>query len=127
MKEQIAGFRAASLAKDKGFKHYNSNIYYDVLDECLVNGLAEDYKDHNSMYGYLSAPPQSLLQKWLRDKGIIIEIQLDQTSYPKYCFDIYKYKHFGNYEKINNPDWGLYSSYEKALESALLIGLCNIE
>ena len=36
--------------------------------------------------------------------GYVIEIEVDRTSAPKFAFDIYKYEHFGNYEKIEVRD-----------------------
>lgn len=128
MKEQIINLETAKLAKEKGFdlkviKHYKG-------DELIYNGSLYNFNNPEEQSQWNielnSAPTQSLLQKWLREKNIIIEIGLDQTSYPKYCFNIYKYEDFGNWEDIKNPDWGLFSSYEKALEEALVLGLQNV-
>jgi hypothetical protein len=127
MQSVIVDFQTAKLAKEKGFIGYKSKVHYRISEECLINGLIEDYADHNLTENYFSAPTQSILQKWLRDNhNLIIIIQLDQTSYPKYCFNLYKYEDFGNYEEIKILNWGLYRNYEKALEGALLYGLANI-
>lgn len=127
MQSVIVDFKTAKLSKEKGFIGYKSKVHYRVSEECLINGLIEDYADHNLTENYLSAPPQSILKKWLKEvHNIIIEIGLDQTSYPKYCFNIYRYRDFGNWEEIKNPDWGLYSSEEKALEDALVLVLQNV-
>lgn len=127
MQSVYVNFKTAKLAKEKKFIGYKSSIYYRISQECLVNGLIEDYTDHNLTENHLSAPTQSIVKKWLKEvHNMIIEIGLDQTSYPKYCFNIYIYEHFGNWEEIKNPDWGLYSSEEKCLEEALFLALQNI-
>lgn len=120
-------FPTAKLAKEKNFIGYKSYVYYSISDECLIHGLIEDYDDHNLTENYLSAPTQSIIKKWLKEvHNIIIEIRLDQTSYPKYCFNIYRYEDFGNWEDVENPEWGLYSSEEKCLEEALFLALHNV-
>lgn len=127
MQSVIVDFKTAKLAKEKVFIGYKSKVHYRISEECLINGLIEDYDDHNLTENYLSAPTQSILKKWLKEvHNLIIVIGLDQTSYPKYCFNIYKYEDFGNWEEIKNPDWGLYCSEEKALEDALVLGLQNV-
>ena len=127
MQSVIVDFKTAKLAKEKKFIGYKSKVHYRISEECLINGLIEDYADHNLTENYLSAPKQSILKNWLKEvHNLIIVIGLDQTSYPKYCFNLYKYEDFGNWEEIKNPDWGLYSSEEKALEDALVLGLHNV-
>jgi hypothetical protein len=127
MQSVIVEFQTAKLAKEKRFIGYKSKVHYRISEKCLINGLIEDYADHNLTENYLSAPPQSILKNWLKEvHNIIIEIGLDQTSYPKYCFNIYKYEDFGNWEDVKNPDWGLYSSEEKCLEEALFLALQNV-
>jgi hypothetical protein len=125
MKEQLVSYETAQLAKKYGFNEKIKKIYNGRKEIINQTDLSIRINSRLNLYQYL-APTQSILQKWLRDKNIIIDIQLDQTSYPKYCFNIYKYKEFGNWDKINNPEWGLYSTYEKALEDALVLGLQNV-
>jgi hypothetical protein len=125
MTEQLINYETAKLAKEKGYdiKTYPIQFYSFIIDgEVMVR---ERMYNNNEVISYLT-PSQSLLQKWLREKNIIIDIQTDQTSYPKYCFNAYKYEHFGNWEEIENTDWGLYSTYESVLDTALLLGLKNI-
>jgi len=126
MKDEIISFETAKLAKEKGFNILYNVAYCEqgILRTCNPDFYLVGY--HNQGLATL-APTQSLLQKWLREvHDIIIDVQLDQTSYPKYCFDVYKYKDFGNWEHISNPYWGLYSIYEKTLEDALLLALQKI-
>lgn len=66
-----------------------------------------------------------LLQKWLRDEhNLIVTIELDQTSYVKYCYDIVKFNGFADFErKTNVAEWGLYRTYEETLQAGLLEAL----
>ena len=64
MKEQLISFDTAKLAKEKGF---NIPVYgkyniakEEIMDICRV--------DSNNSRNNISAPTQSLLQKWLREK-----------------------------------------------------------
>ena len=126
MEEQRISFETAKLAKEKGFNLVVSTAYCEegVLRSCNPDFYLKGY--HNQGMASL-APTQSLLQRWLRERhNVIVDIQLDQTSYPKYCFNIYRYEDFGNWEDVANPEWGLYSSYEKALEEALELGLQEV-
>ncbi len=102
MNEELISLETSWLAKEKGYK---TIIFYSNGDVAKTIS-------------------QSLLQRWLREvHSIIIEIQLDRTTYPKYCFDIYVYSDFGNYEKVEIKEFYLYKSYEEALEQGLLKGL----
>jgi hypothetical protein len=51
--------------------------------------------------------------------GFVIEISLDKTSAPKFVFDIYKYEHFGNYERIEVREWYLYRTWQQAFDAAV--------
>jgi len=127
MQEERIEFDTAVLAKEKAFIGYKSNYHYrENKKDVLICGLMEDWTDHNLTKGYLSAPPQTVLKEWLKkEHNIIIEIGLDRTSYPKYCFSVYKYEDFGNWKEIKQEDWGLYRKEKEALEEALVLGLKN--
>lgn len=56
-------------------------------------------------------------------RGWYMEVQLDQTSTPKYAFDVVTHQVFGVFEKLDNPDWCLYRDKEAAMLDA--IELCN--
>jgi hypothetical protein len=71
-------------------------------------------------------PTFSQAFRWFREKyNLHSEILLDQTTQPKYCFEIHKYEDFGNYEEIKIDEWFLYRTYEEA-ELACLIKLIEI-
>ena len=66
MKEQLITFETAKLAKKKGF---DIPVHYFVSDvsgySANMNAVQDFNKEQASFY---SAPTQSLLQKWLREK-----------------------------------------------------------
>lgn len=89
----------------------------------------------NSEYYYLW---MCELQQWLREEHqIIIDIQTDCTSNPKYCYQINIFK--GNPRDLAEMEWGwyfhkqedwcLYYTYEEALEAGLqeALTLINID
>lgn len=117
--DNLIEYKTALLAKQKGFK--TRTITTKFTNDYLLGGKNVMINENCiSLWMYE-------LQKWLREKhNVIIDVQLDQISYPKYCFNVYKYEDFGNWEDIDNPDWGLYSSYEKALKDALVLALQNV-
>jgi len=121
-------FENAKLAKTHGYPQLHYPCY------------ANDGKIHTTAYFYNSkiddepfyATTQSLLQKWLRDeKQYYITIEVDQTTYPKFCFSISKFH--GNPNDLTEQEWywenikinefQTYRKYEDALEEALFYTL----
>lgn len=83
----------------------------------ITNGIIREY-------GW--APTYSAAFRWFREKhNLFCEIQMDRTTEPKFCFVIFKYEYFGNYEKVEVDDWYLYRTYEES-ESACLDKLIEI-
>ena len=81
MKEQLVEFETAKLAKEVGFNEFCYSLYQD--EQCLLKDCFEynpSLKYYNSEYkpssdnpewflaNACSAPPQSLLQRWLYEK-----------------------------------------------------------
>lgn len=66
-----------------------------------------------------SAPTQQQVIDWLDNKNIIIEIQVDKTAEPKYCFEVSKYEHFGNWKKHKPDEWFLYRKRSEATNVAI--------
>lgn len=124
MKEQLISFETAKLAKEKGFDFDCTNAYWDDSTHEL---MGEDTPEHSGISKYcFSAPTQSLLQKWLREKHFIfIEISLN------FCPDSEKDFGYGvslmdNIEVFDGVNWiGLditgkwFKTYEQALEIGL--------
>lgn len=62
-----------------------------------------------------SAPIFQQVFRWFREKyDLFCEIQIDRTAEPKFCFDIFQYGHFGNYDEIRIGEWYLYRTQEEA-------------
>lgn len=132
--EEICTYEVAKLAKEKGFPQDECgvNIGYYAFDGLrnihpLVNSFAwydDEYK-HENLY---LAPTQSLLQRWLREeRGVIVEVFVDDDSNMPLTYNIHQYKdwnwecvchHHGNYYAVN--DW------ELCLEDALKYALENL-
>lgn len=77
MKEQLISFETAKLAKEKGFNCGSYNVYHDSGEYTMTSNSF--FRDNGSsrMYnekGFLEAPTQSLLQKWLRDQKVLVEV-----------------------------------------------------
>ena len=136
MKEQLVSFETAKLAKEKGFTEeclhfYCKNKVCDHIEEPYeysfrVNGN-KDSKD-NLGYGITwSAPTQSLLQKWLREKHNIIVTSLPYEDEIPEC-EGEKRQTLWEDETIDCREtpwlreittYTYYHSYEKALEIGL--------
>ena len=139
MSDRLIEFRTAEILKEKNFDvNTYSNCWVKTLDGDIIhNSERKNCVEHDRCEQYMMQPTQTFLRKWLvENHQIFIEIQLDQTTYPKYCIEISKF--IGNprdlserewrWEKVEIPmdKWGLYRTYEEALEEALIISLNNI-
>jgi len=110
---------AFELAKEIGFIPKKEKVGYSYYDEevgCFGG------KEACAIYEDV-VPTQTTMESWLRDRNIFIDVQLDQTTAPKFAVEIYEYSHFGNYDKVIQKDWYLYRTYEEAKEIGLLEGL----
>ena len=88
-------------------------------------------REQDDIYDYWTpAPSYSQAFRWFREKhNLFCEIQMDRTTEPKFCFVIFKYEYFGNYEKVVVDEWYLYRTYEEAEQACLdkLIEVTNAE
>lgn len=66
MQEQLISFQVAKLAKEKGFD-WLCNGFYDLYYIPHNNEITYSSPDNWNLYKSLSAPTQTLLQKWLRE------------------------------------------------------------
>ena len=119
MEEQLISIETAEkLHKIGGFQKRWGEVAYKKEDGKLY-GDRGDYTDY-------PAPTQSLLQKWLREKyNIYVEIIVDQTSKPKFCYGITGYKDkVGCFNALHFRTFSdLEYTYEKALEAGLFHAL----
>ena len=136
--EEICTYEVCKLAKEKGFKE-EVFAYYDCEGDLvyvvspyrgssIIEILVDKNKQNPIGAEYTSAPTQPLLQRWLREeKGIIVEVFVDDDSNMPLTYNIHQYKdlnwecvchHHGNYYAVN--DW------ELCLEDALKYALKNL-
>ncbi len=114
MTDQLITLETAKLAQEKGFDVFSK--FGQDISLFTKDGEHTYYANYGFMYsglsdGYIPAPTQSLLQKWLREThGIHIQIT--------------KFGNMWDYniesdEQCDDTHSCLFNSYEKALESAL--------
>lgn len=120
MKDQLVSFETAKLAKEKGFNERIRHSYYNFEEGHKLNGEYYE-KNYHAGFGYssntedtsISAPTQSILQKWLREVyniHIMIDPDLENN---RYWFNIV------TLNKSGIQDDNFYLTYEEALESGL--------
>lgn len=135
MHEQLISFETAKLAKEKGFEELVSNCYYKeelfgtyaIMDENdsafidVMDGNELENHNHIDFIDRYSAPTQSLLQKWLREKHkIIVSINImSDLSYYSLLIDINKDKLALNNQSKNKS----FIKYEECLEDGLFEAL----
>jgi hypothetical protein len=103
MEKEFVSYEQALALKELGFDEPCFMYYTDK---------GELYK--SNLYG-ISAPLYQQAFRWFREEhNLFCEIQIDRTTEPKFCFNIFQYEHFGNYEKIEVKEWYLYRTQEEA-------------
>ena len=118
--EEICTYEVAKLAKEKGFDvpthyAYNENCQKAMYMELCLNRNTKDSRS-------ISAPTQSLLQRWLREeKNIDIAIVPLYTG--GYSYIVYNIHCRDN--RVVNTNAG-YANFELALEDALKYALENL-
>jgi hypothetical protein len=134
MQEQLITFETAKLAKEKGFdeecRHFFEVEHPDQRP--TFHTEYEPYRNSEIINGYgkcdypmMSAPTQSLLQKWLRE---VHKINVLIYMYDEFREDLFS--HSITKRNGNKFDKFPYKSYEEALEVGLqealkLIELCK--
>lgn len=120
----ISVFRGKSPYYDKMISGYESDIVRDT--EFSKNSEFDSIfvTNKSNPNWWLTRPTYRQTFKWFRDEHQLFhEIQVDQTTEPKFCFTIAKF--VGNpkdlterewcWENIPNDEtWGLYRTYEEA-------------
>lgn len=115
MKEQLILFETAKLAKEKGFIQKGIYPKWRVSNKTLV-----DLTNGDEIY--YSAPTQSLLQKWLREKHNIFLWVFPQENKDIFGWEIDE-NYLGKWEELPDGEYDLmeydFKSYEEALEKGL--------
>lgn len=112
----IVKAKTAKLLADKGFDIEGENYY---LNNELFTDTYFPSLQATKPNGAIFAPKQWLVQKWLREKGIFIEITPDLFKGELY------YTLHGTYDIITGKDFSIgqrfeYSTYEEALENGII-------
>lgn len=115
--EEICTYEVAKLAKEKGFDvpthyAYNENCQKAMYMELCLNRNTKDSRS-------ISAPTQSLLQRWLREERNI-DIAIVPLYTGGYSYIVYNIHCRDN--RVVNTNAG-YATYELALEDALKYAL----
>lgn len=124
--EEIVTYEVAKLAKGKGFSWHTRHIYDEETKELIE---CKFVANHNSEDGIISAPTQSLLQRWLREeKKYAISVFWDMLS-KDYRYEIVKtigVLEIQVGEKYNYSNPKGFDTYELALDDALKYALENL-
>lgn len=147
MEEQLITLETGKLAREKGFNVPVVNFYNKGKKPYVITGC-EYQSDRDAITNWndgkgsyptraedveCSAPTQTLLQKWLREvHQIYVDIDIDQTTAPKFCYMISRF--IGNPTNLaaeewdwenhpNGENWHLHRKWEDALEEGLFEAL----
>lgn len=122
MKEEFITLETAKLMKNKGFRECVFTFYEaDGVEGDMILSETYDYSENfNKREGFLSAPSQSLVQKWLREtKNLHIAIIRNACGYG---YDICKADngtHITDGIFKGTNDGGQWDTYEEALEAGI--------
>ena len=124
--EEICTYEVCKLAKERGFDvpthyAYNENCQKAMYMELCLNRNTKDSRS-------ISAPTQSLLQRWLREeKNIHIEIIATASGY-YWCVNKTNGTSITDSDVLNRGtnEGGCFDTYELALEDALVYSLKNL-
>jgi hypothetical protein len=135
--EQFVPYEVAKDLKAKGYNEpcfavygYNMSEYesasarerlVQIQEISLTEESNLEFEDlRNSNIGEdISAPLLQEAIDWFEAKGIMIEVKIDQTTYPKYCFFITKYIDPWGWEPHQPKEWFLYLTRREATIEAI--------
>lgn len=105
MTEELITLETAKLLKEKGFQQRKYLINVSTLHHC---------------YKYLSVPPQSVAQKWLREtKNLHIEIYRNACGYGYAIVKANNGTWMEDDDSKGPNDGGNWDTYEEALEAGI--------
>jgi hypothetical protein len=113
MKKEFIPYEQALSLKELGFDEPCFG-YYEYSKNFLITDSVF-YTNSELKNNGITTPLHQQAFRWFREKyNLFCEIKIDRTTEPKFCFDIFQYEHFGNYEKIEVEEWYLYRTQEEA-------------
>lgn len=105
MTEELVTLETAKMLREKGFQQRKYLINVSTLHHC---------------YKYLSVPPQSVAQKWLREtKNLHIEIYRNACGYGYAIVKANNGTWMEDDDSKGPNDGGKWDTYEEALEAGL--------
>ncbi|MBE3086020.1 MAG: hypothetical protein IMZ64_07370 [Bacteroidetes bacterium] len=116
MKEELITFETARLAKEKGYLLPCVNWYN--FSALLIKN-AGDYRPANGKYPSYSAPTQSLLQKWLREKHKIYVSPRESWSFDNILEFVCTLNNTHVTHQISNKPVNRFETFEEAFEKGL--------
>jgi len=125
MNKEFCTYEQALTLKELGF-HEPCFGYWKMSTWLIEEKTRTDGYTHADQI--CSAPLYQQAFRWFREKyQLFQEIQIDQTSNPKFCFKIIKF--VGNpinlsekewyWEEVKVVDWFLYRTYEETEQACL--------
>jgi hypothetical protein len=128
MEDKLIDFKTAVLAKEKGFNWETLYCYLENGELQYSSGDDGDHDGYNhNKWDNISAPTQSLLQAWLREKyNIHIELQFSRNSTDdglEWWFYLYPNINIGGRVKFFPYEIGENLTFNAALEQGLLKAL----
>lgn len=130
---QFVSYEIAVRLKELGFDE-PCFATYNKLTNGKIDLLPKKF-GVNEMASLVSAPTYDQVFNWLEEKHqIFIEIGVDCTTYPKFCYSVNKF--FGNPKDLTEKEWGwehpkpknwyLYKSRKEAVEEVIKFSLTLI-
>ena len=116
LEEQFVPRDVALDLRKLGFEDLCFGFYVgkDPVPHLLNDGIVKDTNFRLDSRGCFRAPTREQAISFLETKSMFAEIFIDMTAEPKWCFQIYKYEDFGNWEEIQNLDFSLYRTKPEA-------------
>jgi hypothetical protein len=114
MEKEFIPYEQALALKKLGFDE-PCLMYWNDFGKTSINRFQLCNRIDEWCHNYIEAPLYQQAFRWFREKyNLFCEIQIDRTTEPKFCFDIFQYEYFGNYKKIEVNEWYLYRTQEEA-------------
>lgn len=123
--DEIVAYEVAKLAKEKGFPQHIGNDAYieeNEYDDEYEVGCCYPIQFIPDYLPTITAPTQSLLQRWLREENNI-DIAIAPLYSGGYSYIVYNIHCRDN--RVVNTNAG-YATYELALEDAIKYALENL-
>ena len=130
--DEIVTYEVCKLAEEKGFPQHIGNDAYVVeneYDDKYEVGCHYPIPFIPDYLPIITAPTQSLLQRWLREeKGIVVEVMCLPTTRTSSKYEYKRHVFWGSDGHYIEGVYGdeIFDTYELALEDVLKYALENL-